>query len=206
MYQNSLLKFWGRTWLTVSHQWSCLFIYWTLYSAFGKLLCTYKRCWKWRPWASIQAWTHLTLFANTFWRSDFGKSLCTYKRCWKWRSQASIQAWTNLTLFAYTFWRFTFLKSLGTYKTCWKWCPWASIHAWTHLILFATTFCRSMFRKSLRTYKRCWKWCQRWLRYWRPNLHTTAQAHSDLPNALYLSADLPPEYSNFYLTFRTNTK
>jgi hypothetical protein len=30
------------------------------YSAFGKSLCTYKRCWKWCPRASIQAWTGLT--------------------------------------------------------------------------------------------------------------------------------------------------
>jgi hypothetical protein len=36
---------------------------------FGKLLCTYKRCWKWCPRASIQAWTRLILFANTFCRS-----------------------------------------------------------------------------------------------------------------------------------------
>jgi hypothetical protein len=40
-----------------------------LYSAFGKSLCTYKSCWKWRPRASIQAWTRLILFANTFCRS-----------------------------------------------------------------------------------------------------------------------------------------
>ena len=39
------------------------------YSAFGKSLCTYKRCWKWCPRASIQAWTRLILFANTFCRS-----------------------------------------------------------------------------------------------------------------------------------------
>ena len=31
---------------------------------FGKSLCTYKRCWKWYPRASIQAWTRLILFAN----------------------------------------------------------------------------------------------------------------------------------------------
>jgi hypothetical protein len=46
-------------------QWSCK----SYYSAFGKSLCTYKRCWKWCPRASIQAWTHLILFANTFCRS-----------------------------------------------------------------------------------------------------------------------------------------
>jgi hypothetical protein len=40
-----------------------------LYSAFGKSLCTYKWCWKWCPRASIQAWTRLILFANTFCRS-----------------------------------------------------------------------------------------------------------------------------------------
>jgi len=39
------------------------------YSEFGKLLCTYKRCWKWCPQAYIEAWTHLILFANTFCRS-----------------------------------------------------------------------------------------------------------------------------------------
>jgi hypothetical protein len=27
------------------------------YSAFGKLLCTYKRYWKWCPRASVQSWT-----------------------------------------------------------------------------------------------------------------------------------------------------
>jgi hypothetical protein len=37
-----------------------------LYSTFGKSLCTYKRCWKWRPRASTQAWTCSILFANTF--------------------------------------------------------------------------------------------------------------------------------------------
>jgi hypothetical protein len=40
-----------------------------LYSAIGKSLCTYKRCRKWCPRASIQAWTRLILFANTFCRS-----------------------------------------------------------------------------------------------------------------------------------------
>jgi hypothetical protein len=75
------------------------------YSAFGKLLCTYKRCREWWPWASIQIWTHLILFANTLYRSAFGKSLCTYKRCWKWCPQVSIQVWTHLILFANTFCR-----------------------------------------------------------------------------------------------------
>jgi hypothetical protein len=54
----------------------CLRI-WSLYTAFGKSLCAYKRCWKWCPRASIQAWNRLILFANTFCRSAFGKSLCT---------------------------------------------------------------------------------------------------------------------------------
>jgi hypothetical protein len=62
-----------------------------LYSAFGKSLCTYKRCWKWCPRASIQAWTRLILFANPICRYAFGKSLCTYKKCWEWRPWASIQ-------------------------------------------------------------------------------------------------------------------
>jgi hypothetical protein len=39
------------------------------YSAFGKSLCPYKRYWKRCPRASIQAWTRLILFANTFCRS-----------------------------------------------------------------------------------------------------------------------------------------
>jgi hypothetical protein len=39
------------------------------YSEFGKSLCSYKRCWKWCPRASIQAWTRLISFANTFCRS-----------------------------------------------------------------------------------------------------------------------------------------
>jgi hypothetical protein len=94
-----------------------------MYSAFGKSLCTYKRCWKWCPRASIQAWTRLIVFANTFCRSAFGKSLCTYKSCWKWCPRASIQAWTRLILFANTFCRCAFGKSLCTYKMCWKWCP-----------------------------------------------------------------------------------
>ena len=40
-----------------------------IYSVFGMSLCTYKRWWKWCPRASIQAWTHLILFSNTFCRS-----------------------------------------------------------------------------------------------------------------------------------------
>jgi hypothetical protein len=66
-------------------------------SAFGKSLCTYKKCWKWCPRLSIPAWTRLILFANIFCRSAFWKLLCTYKRCWKWRPWASIQAWTKST-------------------------------------------------------------------------------------------------------------
>jgi hypothetical protein len=34
------------------------------YRAFGKSLCTYKRFWKWRTRASLQAWTLLILFVN----------------------------------------------------------------------------------------------------------------------------------------------
>jgi hypothetical protein len=78
-----------------------------LYSAFGKSLCPYKRCWKWCPRASIQAWTRLILFANTFCRSAFGKSLCAYKRCWKWCLRASIQAWTKSTYRSLTAQRLT---------------------------------------------------------------------------------------------------
>jgi hypothetical protein len=74
-------------------------------SAFGKSLCTYKRCWKWCPRASIQAWTRLILFANTFCRSPVGKSLCTYKRCWNWWPQAS-----NTGLNPFNFIRKHFLK------------------------------------------------------------------------------------------------
>jgi hypothetical protein len=102
-----------------------------MYSAFGKSLCTYKSCWKWRPRASIQAWICLILFANIFCRSAFGKSLCTYKRCWKWGPRASIQAWTCLNLFANIFCRSAFEKSLCTYKMSWMWCPRALIQAWT---------------------------------------------------------------------------
>jgi hypothetical protein len=107
--------------------------YYLSYSAFGKALCTYKRCWKWCPRASIQACTRLILFANTFCRSAFGKSLCTYNRCWKWCPRASIQAWTRLILFTDPFCRSAFEKSLYTYTRCWKWCPRASIQAWTRL-------------------------------------------------------------------------
>jgi hypothetical protein len=122
-----------------------------IYSAFGKSLYTYIRCWKWCPRASIQDWTRLILFTNTFCRSAFGKSLCTYKRCWKWCPRASIQAWTRLMLFANTFCRSAFGKSLCTYKRCWKWCQRASIQVWTRLMLLANTFCRSAFGKSLYT-------------------------------------------------------
>ena len=31
-----------------------------IYREFGKSLCTYKRCWKWCPRASVQVWTRLT--------------------------------------------------------------------------------------------------------------------------------------------------
>jgi hypothetical protein len=117
------------------------------YSAFGKSLCTYKRCCKWCPRASIQAWTRLILFENIFCRSAFGKSLCNYKRCWKWCPRASIRAWIRLILFANTFCRSAFGKSLCTYKRCWKWCPLASIQAWTRKILFANTFWKYAFGK-----------------------------------------------------------
>jgi hypothetical protein len=42
-----------------------------LHGAFGMSLCTYKRCWKWCPRASIEAWTRLILFAHTFCRTAF---------------------------------------------------------------------------------------------------------------------------------------
>jgi Fe-S-cluster-containing hydrogenase component 2 len=104
------------------------------YSAFGKSLCAYKMCRKWCPRASIQACTHLIIFASTSCISAFVKSLFTYKRCWKWCLRASIQAWTRLILFATTSYRSAFVKSLCTYKRCWKWCPRASIQAWTSTI------------------------------------------------------------------------
>jgi hypothetical protein len=37
-----------------------------IYDVFRKSLCIYKRCWEWCPRASIQAWTNIILFANTF--------------------------------------------------------------------------------------------------------------------------------------------
>jgi hypothetical protein len=40
-----------------------------MYSALGNSLFTYKRCWQWCPRVSIQAWTRLILFANSFCRS-----------------------------------------------------------------------------------------------------------------------------------------
>jgi hypothetical protein len=43
--------------------------YYAFYRDFGKSLCIYKRCWEWCPRASVQAWTRLILFANTFCRS-----------------------------------------------------------------------------------------------------------------------------------------
>jgi hypothetical protein len=39
------------------------------HSAFGKSLCTYKRCWKLCQRVSIQTWTRVILFSNTFCRS-----------------------------------------------------------------------------------------------------------------------------------------
>jgi hypothetical protein len=86
-------------------QCGCMETVWALYSAFGKSLCTYERGLKWCPRASIQAWTCLILFANSFCRSAFGKSLCTYKVCWKWCPRASIQAWTCLISFTNSFCR-----------------------------------------------------------------------------------------------------
>jgi hypothetical protein len=130
------------------------------YSAFGKSLCTYKSYCRWYPRASIQAWTRLILFANTFCRSAFGKSLRTYK---KELEVMSTSVYTGLNPF--NFIRKHFLQicvpkeSLYTYTRCWKWCPRASIQSWTRLILFANSFCRSAFGKSLCTYKTCWKWC-----------------------------------------------
>jgi hypothetical protein len=41
------------------------------YSAFGKSVYTYKRCWNWCPRPSVQTWTRLILFANTFCISAF---------------------------------------------------------------------------------------------------------------------------------------
>jgi hypothetical protein len=128
-----------------------------LHSVFGNSLCFYKSCWKWWLRASIQAWTRLILFANTFCIYAFGNSLCTYKSCWKWCPLASIQAWTRLILFTNTFCIYAFGNSLCTYKRYWKWCPRASIQAWTRLILFANNFYISAFEKLLCTNKRCWK-------------------------------------------------
>jgi hypothetical protein len=93
------------TWLVYQTDRPLLLNIFQLYSAFGTSLCTYKRCWKRCPRASIQAWSRLISFANTFCRSAFVKSLCTYKRCWKWCPCVSIQAWTLLILFANTFCR-----------------------------------------------------------------------------------------------------
>jgi hypothetical protein len=64
---------WGmkyNDWYSVVKSMICYFIriFWrkeTCYSAFGKSLRTYKRCWKWCPRASIQAWTRLILLTNT---------------------------------------------------------------------------------------------------------------------------------------------
>jgi hypothetical protein len=132
---------------------------WVIYSAFGKSLCTYRRC-KLCPRASIRDWTRLILFANTFCRSAFGKSLCTYKRCWKLCPRASIHAWTRLILFANTFCRSAFGKSLCTYKNCWKWCPRASIQAWTK----STYRILSTPRLSERTV--LWQWLLRVTKYY----------------------------------------
>jgi hypothetical protein len=90
-----------QTWTVNGHRDPWIWIY----SAFGKSLCAYKRCRKWCPRVSLQAWTRLILFANNLWRSAFGKSLCTYKSCWKWCPRASIKALTRLILFANTSFR-----------------------------------------------------------------------------------------------------
>jgi hypothetical protein len=100
-----------------------------LCSAFGKSLCVCKSFWKWSPRASIQAWTSLVSFADTFCRSAFRKSLCTYNRFRKCSPRVSIQAWNRLILFANTSCRSAFGKSLFTYNTCWKWYPRAFIQA-----------------------------------------------------------------------------
>jgi hypothetical protein len=144
------------------------------YSAFGKSMCTYKRCWKWCPRACIQAWTRLILFANTFCTSAFGKSLWTYKRCWKWCTRACIQAWTRLILFANTFCRSAFGKSLCIYKRCRKRCRRSSIQAWTRLISLANTFCRSVCEIFLIYAVIAVFSSLSLLRYWQTNLRTVA--------------------------------
>jgi hypothetical protein len=71
-YQNKQLLFPYTTltnWLLYNWDGVCLLrgTEWVFkYNAFGKSLCTYKRCWKWCPQASIQTWTRLIIFANTF--------------------------------------------------------------------------------------------------------------------------------------------
>jgi hypothetical protein len=92
-----LLYIWKNT-CVYMHISDCIETVYILYCAFGKSLCTYERCWKWCPRASIQAWTRLILFGNTFCRSALGKSPWTYTRRWKWCPRASIQAWTRIKL------------------------------------------------------------------------------------------------------------
>jgi hypothetical protein len=116
------------------------------YSAFGKPLWLYNRCWTWCPRASTQTWISLIFFGNTFCRSAFEKSLCTYKRCWTWCSRASVQAWTRLISLTNTFYRSVFGKSLCTYKRCWKRSPRASI-----LTIKSTYRSLSAQRRSERT-------------------------------------------------------
>jgi hypothetical protein len=173
---------------------------------FGKSLCTYKRCWKWCPRASIQACTRLILFANNFCRSacemflmytviavfnslsvrgrsgytaDFAAPYCDEVQVFQGIFQQNCSCTKSVYL----------LPSRKTYST-----------RKTRSSIERTIVSKICF-KQLNTlpvlhFSRCLtaeysavshnsSTLQRQLRYWQPNLRTIASVHSDFPNALY---------------------
>jgi hypothetical protein len=68
------------------------------YSAFRNSLCTYERCWKWCPRASIQAWTRLT-FILLMWKIGWAPNNAIK------RQMGFNSAFKGLILFANTFCR-----------------------------------------------------------------------------------------------------
>jgi hypothetical protein len=60
-----------------------IWIFTSIYREFGKSLCTCKRCWKWCPRASIQAWTLFNCIRKHFlqiclWGVSYVRSYCSF--------------------------------------------------------------------------------------------------------------------------------